>query len=251
MSLVLPSYRVDLQPPFLLFAHGLGSRNPQARSHLNDDWVQVAAEAAKAANASFLTYTARGHGRSTGWESSAVTDPLQFTWARLSEDMLSTADAQGLGAFVAGGNSMGSATALYCAMQHPDRVLGLVLVRLPTAWEERKARRKHLLRSAERLRNESPDSIYPRVLEGATLSDLPEESSEEYAKVKCPVLILAVENDDAHPLSTAHVIHRLVPHSKMHVSSTEEVAAEEFPPLIANFLLEIRSANTTGRQQII
>ena len=243
MSLVLPFYRADLQPPFLLFAHGLGSRNPQVRSHLNDDWVQVTAEAAKASNNSFLAYTARGHGRSSGWESTASSDLEQFTWSRLAEDMLWMADTQGIEQFIAGGNSMGSATSLYCAMHHPDRVLGLVLVRLPTAWEERKARRKHLLKSAERLRVELPDSVYPSVLEGASLSDLPNETSGEYAKITCPVLILAIENDDAHPLSTAYAVHRLIPHSKLVISSSEERAAYEFPALISTFLNEIRDNN--------
>lgn len=120
----LPFFRVDLSPPFLIFTHGLGSSYPKVKSHKNDAWVNVAAEASKLNNNSFLTYTARGHGDSKGWQVTASLNLFQFTWKSLASDMATVADSEGIDKFVAGGSSMGSATALFCAIQHPERVLG-------------------------------------------------------------------------------------------------------------------------------
>jgi pimeloyl-ACP methyl ester carboxylesterase len=43
--------------------------------------------------------------------------------------MLTVASSYDLGRFIAGGVSMGAATALYAALQAPDRMAGLLLVR--------------------------------------------------------------------------------------------------------------------------
>src|SRR6185369_6760014 len=81
-----------------------------------------------------VRYDARGHGRS---EASANLD--DYSWANLGRDMLALADALEIERFIAGGQSMGSATALYAALAAPERVKALLLVNPPTAWETRAA----------------------------------------------------------------------------------------------------------------
>src|SRR3954467_8121216 len=69
-----------------------------------------------------LTYDARGHGRS---------DPAPpgegYTYAELAADLAATVDAQiGDRRFVLGGHSMGAHTAVAYAIEHGDRLAGLV-----------------------------------------------------------------------------------------------------------------------------
>jgi pimeloyl-ACP methyl ester carboxylesterase len=71
-----------------------------------------------------LTFDARGHGRS---------DPAppggDYTYAELVADVDEVAEAQvGEGAFVLGGHSMGAHTAVAYAIEHADRIAGLVLI---------------------------------------------------------------------------------------------------------------------------
>lgn len=71
-----------------------------------------------------VTYDARGHGRS---------DPAPaeggYTYMELVADVGAVTEAQvGEGAFVLGGHSMGAHTAVAYALEHPDRVAGLVVI---------------------------------------------------------------------------------------------------------------------------
>jgi pimeloyl-ACP methyl ester carboxylesterase len=71
-----------------------------------------------------LTYDARGHGHS---------DPAAagegYTYPELVRDVVAVAEAQvGEAAFVLGGHSMGAHTAVAYALEHPDRVAGLILI---------------------------------------------------------------------------------------------------------------------------
>ena len=156
------STSVRLEPPLstcsqqslppIIVGHGLGPKNPKDKSHTNDKWVALVRDVSTKIqttegtnSGSCIAYTARGHGNSHGWEDSAATNPTQFTWQSLSTDMIAIADYYQIPQFIAAGSSMGSATALYAAIQHPERVAGVVMIRPPTAWNERRARRKFLL----------------------------------------------------------------------------------------------------------
>jgi pimeloyl-ACP methyl ester carboxylesterase len=71
-----------------------------------------------------LTYDARGHGRS---------DPAppgnSYTYPELVADLGAVLDAQvGEGRFVVGGHSMGAHTAVAYALEHADRVAGLLVI---------------------------------------------------------------------------------------------------------------------------
>ena len=118
------------------------------------------------------------------------------------------------------------------------------------------------------------------VLLGAASSDLPpvpvplhtESASDtdhagrardrdSYARIQCPVLILALRGDPAHPVETAETVHQQLVSSsgprpcpcRMHVSEDENSAREEFPVAIKSFLDAIifnTSANTASNQTI-
>ena len=115
VGLMLPVRVVGAKPPGavdfnILIGHGLGSDNPKEKTHLLDRWVALVGNGTIATkkNTTIISYTARGHGSSHGWEESADTDPRQFTWQRLSSDMIALADYYELPTFVTSGSSMGS-----------------------------------------------------------------------------------------------------------------------------------------------
>ena len=79
------------------------------------------------------------------------------------------------------------------------------------------------------------------MLQGAALADLPDIGSEieMYRKVRCPVLILTIEGDAAHPVSTARALDNVLPHSALHISADRESASGEWPKIIAAFILSL------------
>jgi pimeloyl-ACP methyl ester carboxylesterase len=197
-----------------------------------------------------VRYDTRGHGRS---ESSA--DPKDYTWPQLAADMWQVANyytSNNEPVFI-GGASMGCATALHAACQHPERVKGLVLALPPTAWAGRKktARtyngfasavdftrgmplkilkflppaskaglKKRMVRVTGRLMaNANPKGI-SAAMRGAAMSDLP--PLEELAQLTMPALILAWPDDPVHPLTTATSLANALPNAQLHVSTNDE-----------------------------
>jgi hypothetical protein len=234
----------------VIAGHGLGPKNPKTKSHVGDTWVSLLNDTVAAVEMGLrppcISYTARGHGESRGWEDTAESDPTQFTWRALSGDMVAVADHYDVRRFVAAGSSMGGATALFAAALHPDRVAGLVMIRPPTAWAERLARRKFLLSSAAKCAEEmaSTGERYHFVLQGAALSDLPDPAAaqgNEYAAIRCPVLLLTIEGDESHPVSTATTLHALLPQSSLHVAPTAEAAVAAWPAIVRDFLAVVHA----------
>jgi len=202
-----------------------------------------------------MRYDVRGHGRS---EASA--DPADYHWSALARDMLALADQLGIGKFVAGGASMGCATAIYLALAAPERLKGLVLMVPPTAWETRAAQSSGFADMAHQIETQgieplatmmesSPSScpawqleMYPNLMadyathlrtydvgtlatlfRGAQLANLP--SCDQLTAVHNPALILAWEGDAGHPLTTAKTLHQHLPHSRLLIArNAEEVA---------------------------
>ena len=143
---------------------------------------------------------------------------------------------------------MGSATSLYAAHKDPESCRALILIRLPTAWDERRARRKNLLGAARRLAAEKGGGQHHLVLEGAALSDLPpvDELPVYCSKMKgIPLLMLCVEGDDSHPPSTATVLQQYFEDAKLFISANEEQARNEFPEQIKIFLASL--SNSEGK----
>ena len=235
------SYIFESSTVPVVMTHGLGTFNPKLRSHLNDPWLSdVIVEGAVKAKISYISYTSRGHGESEGWQVDAEKNLEQFEWRKLSSDMFHLAKCCGANNFIAAGSSMGSATALYTAIHYPDNVKAIILIRPPTSWEERKNRRIQLISNAEKCKLANPDDLGHFVLLGTSYSDLPpKKSTNIYSNIKCPVLILAVKGDDAHPLSTAYELSKLLKQSVLHIADTVEYAKSRWPAVISNFLSEI------------
>ncbi len=214
-----------------------------------------------------VRYDARGHG-----QSEPGARPEDYHWRNLAEDMLALADAVGARRFIAGGASMGCATALYAALRAPERVKALVLVIPPTAWEARAAQagayrqmavtggvlggrllaRQVARRAAQVVPSwmPAPDAKQTEALaqnvrglrrgtlwnlfRGAALTNLPPREAFQ-ALADIPTLLLAWTGDPAHPVSTAEELHRLLPRSQLVVAqNTGEFAT--LPQRMRDFL---------------
>lgn len=218
--------------PALCWGHGFGScvANEQ---HFMFQWERIAERHR------LVRWDARGHGGSTGTDV-----PADYHWDQLALDLLALADALDVGPFVAGGVSMGAATALHTAVAAPERVAGMLLVLPPTAWETRDE--AEYASAADMVEAEGIDAyvadwnskpvpailepikeiysftpavvpeLFPSALRGASQSDLPPK--ETVAAITAPTLILAWTTDDGHPLSTAEALHDLLPDSTLHVA---------------------------------
>lgn len=241
-TLDLPYSRFDGEDPMVIMAHGSGPRPFWVSHDLNGSWVDVLSGTFKASNVSHIAYTARGCGESTGWEETAVADVEQFTWERLADDMIDFADTHGLERFVSLGVSMGSATSIYAGIKHPERFLGMILICLPTSWESRETRRAEYVAAALQLEHDYPEyKRYKQVILGYALSGLPDKDQVGmYAQIKCPVLILALENNALHPLSTALVMSKLIPQSKLVVTKFHAEAKIAWKSHILSFIHSLR-----------
>jgi pimeloyl-ACP methyl ester carboxylesterase len=188
-----------------------------------------------------IRWDARGHGRSNGRP-----DPQDYRWDNLGRDLLALADELGVDQFVAGGVSMGAATALHAAVHAPQRVIGLVLMLAPTAYETRDEQADLYRASAvlierigvdayvESLRSlPAPEiladfgerfvpiprvrgELLPAVLRGAAMSDLP--SQESVRTITAPALLLPWVGDAGHPMSTSERLLELLPNVQIHVA---------------------------------
>ena len=246
--------------PDFIWGHGLTSSMDSEDQLGLFAWDEV-----RGAN-TLLRYDARGHGRSGSTE-----QPTDYSWHALAEDQLALADALDIGEYVAGGASMGCATALHAAVLAPNRVQALVLVIPPTAWATRAAQtstymvmadlieageHELLLQGAaampppdpfidepawanrfpEVLANTEPVRL-ARVFRGAATADLPTES--QIAKISVPTLILAWTGDPGHPASTAARLQELMPHADLALASTMQGLAG-WTGRLAAFLTSLR-----------
>jgi pimeloyl-ACP methyl ester carboxylesterase len=199
--------------------------------------------------ATVLRYDARGHG-----DSGSTEDPASYHGRELALDQLELCDRLGIDRYVAGGASMGAATALHAAVLAPDRIAGLVLVIPPTAWETRadQTGRYDIIvdlvlaqdhatllagaaalpspdpyvgdpdwegRFEQVLKGTDPDRL-ARVFRGAANTDLPPQ--DEIARISIPTLILAWTGDPGHPVSSAARLQELMPHSELALATTKD-----------------------------
>jgi pimeloyl-ACP methyl ester carboxylesterase len=241
--------------PLFLWGHGLLGSIAQEDAVPIFDWSPVSA------HARLVRYDARSHG-----DSDLDLDPAHLRWPELARDMLGLADALGAPRALLGGVSMGCATSLHAAALAPDRVIGLVLVAPPTAWETRPRQARfyriastcaswvglaplRLLASLPRPGRTSPvAALQSGVVEqlaradaravatamrGAADSDLPDRAA--LRGLRMPALILAWRGDPVHPVSTATQLAELLPRADLHLAMTlDEVRA--WPGLIAAFV---------------
>lgn len=229
---------VSRQRGAVIFGHGL---DPTKLNHLTDEYGMLLNNACSETGVSFVAYTTRGHGVSKGWQSKDIS---QFLWKNLSHDMNSVAHTvYDQLKYVVSGHSMGSATALFAAMQEPESVNGVILVRPPTAWATRRDRKQELLNAAMRNKEkyaETENSSMYRVLEGAAHADLPPiDDVVAYSKIKCPVLILAYRGDVVHPIATTEQLKALIPQAEVHIMDDEVEAKAQWGVIMAQFLSKV------------
>lgn len=242
------------QGPELIWGHGLTMSRALDDVSPDVDWSTVPARLTR--------YDARGHGVST-----STPDPADYSWESLALDQLALAAELGIDRYVAGGASMGCATALHAAVAAPGRVTGLILMIPPTAWETRAGQTEqyeaaaHVVstrgvepmiaagaelappdpwvgdadRAADReaaLRSWDTDRL-AQVFRGAVKADLPSRSAIE--SIDVPALILAWTGDPAHPASTAEELDQLLPNSTLNLVSTSDEVAR-WTQLIGDFI---------------
>jgi pimeloyl-ACP methyl ester carboxylesterase len=244
--------------PLFLWGHGLLGSVAQEDSVPIFDWSSVCA------HARLVRYDARSHG-----DSDLDLDPAHLRWPELARDMLGLADALGAPRALLGGVSMGCATSLHAAVLAPDRVIGLMLVAPPTAWETRPRQSRfyrfgstlvdwvglapfRLLAALPRPGSTSPVAALQSgvaqhlaradargvvtAMRGAADSDLPDRTALRALRI--PALILAWHGDPVHPLSTATQLAELLPRAELHVATTlEEIRA--WPERIAAFVRNV------------
>eukprot|EP01065_Artemidia_motanka_P041955 TRINITY_DN5526_c0_g1_i1.p1 TRINITY_DN5526_c0_g1~~TRINITY_DN5526_c0_g1_i1.p1 ORF type:complete len:296 (+),score=90.06 TRINITY_DN5526_c0_g1_i1:43-888(+) len=246
----------SLQKP-LVWAHALSSSRGREDGEAVWDLSRCAP---------VVRYDALGHGLSSG---PAVPDA--YTWQALAADMQAVAVAaqaeSGAPAYIAGGASMGCATALWAAVQNPASVLALLLVIPPTCRKRRSARGAALQRMAEeaetaagfarltaRPRRKRQPAFVPvarlmprdlpnaaaagALFRGTGASDLP--SDDAIRGIAAPALILAWEDDPTHPVETAHMLHSLLPSSRIVVSSAADNTVHQWGDIAAEFLRAVR-----------
>lgn len=225
--------------PAYFWGHGLSGSMGQDAKFSMFNWARLAE------SNRVVRWDARGHGESGGTE-----EPETYRWDNLARDLVGLVDALGVDQFVAGGVSMGAATALHTAVIAPERVRGLVLVLAPTAYETRAAQGDMYRGGAELIErdgidayvtraNEQPapailgafadmyhfepavsERLLPSVLRGAGMSDLP--SRDAVKEITVPVLLLPWTTDSGHPLSTSETLYELLPNAEMHVAEKLE-----------------------------
>ncbi|MFM8883808.1 MAG: alpha/beta fold hydrolase [Solirubrobacterales bacterium] len=98
----------------VLLAHGLTATRR---------YVVMGSPALQRSGHRVISYDARGHG-----DSEPAPDPAAYEYSDLAADMLAVLDDTGTDHAVVAGASMGAHTAVRLALDHPERVAGLVLV---------------------------------------------------------------------------------------------------------------------------
>lgn len=196
-----------------------------------------------AAMASVIRYDACGKSVSGNYKWDAMTDQLN-----------GVAEAYQFDPMIVGGTSMGSVTALHYAVKYPEKVKALILVTPPPAWEKREGVKAVYSKIASRANqstipeflkrlislNQDPPNFfeeehpgtrerlmeyrlgfdplyYSQIYKGGAASDLP--SREQIAKIKVPTLIVALADDQNHPLNIANELNQLISRSELRIIS--------------------------------
>jgi 3-oxoadipate enol-lactonase len=178
-----------------------------------------------------------------------------YSWAGMSMELSGVIDSLGLEKAILGGISMGSGTALFTALQFPEKVKALILVTPPPAWEVRvavqklyekialKARPEYIPDFLKRIiqRNQDPPEFFEQqfpgtrqklfdlrmsfepayyypIYHGGAISDFP--TRNDLVKINVPVLIVGDPNDSGHPIEVAREMNSLIPDSELFLVSS-------------------------------
>lgn len=236
-------YRLAGNGPLVVFGHGLLGSIDQL-----DEQATVLRMAEERVR--MLVYDARGHGQSGGPE-----DHTQYTWESLGRDMSAFIDLAGEQQAILGGGSMGAATALWVALEQPEKVRALVLAIPPPLGHEpmRAQSEKQALQTLELLSHainnfglETTINLARNMPGFATdeagaeeranwlrgqnrlalqyairgLVQSPFHDPEAYRQIKVPTLVIAHEDDGLHPMRAAQLLNDTIPDCKLLVGPT-------------------------------
>ena len=208
----------------LVFLHGLGADSGQCLAALSD-----------LPGVELICPDLPGHGRTPG---------SSFSFAHFADRAIALLDALGIERAVFGGISMGAAVSLRVALQAPERVEGLVLVRpawidrfaLPHLavvgrvgrWQESEPDRAagQLAADREFIAIERDNAAAAESIAGllsraqatasagvlsAMVHDRPFARLSDLERIECSALVLANEHDPLHPVALAHDIFGRLP----------------------------------------
>jgi aminoacrylate hydrolase len=264
-------YRERGQGPPLVLAHGLmGSievmdalgENPESLSR----------------RFRLINYDARGHGRS-GY----TTDPANYSWYALAEDLLALLRHVGIERAHVGGGSMGAGTSLVFALDHPEMVDRLVLIAPPPLGEDMGPVQRMFLAFAaiiegqglekavevamglpqfQALREANPQefewirgwllSQNPRAVVPAIRGLLggPLLPEERFGEIQARTLVVAHPDDEVHPLASGHRLQESIPDCHLVVAPTMthfQEHPQELADIIEGFLLDSGPSAATAR----
>ncbi len=227
--------------PVLVFTHGLSGDSADVRDLLGDS-----------KDYSLLLWDVRGHGR---------TEPLgapdAFSFARFAGDLQALMSHLGIQRAVVGGVSMGAGISTRLALDWPDLVRGLVLVRPAWLNERFPEPLRPCKRIGELLAAYGPDegrrrfeqtAEYETICQTDPLAarlfceqftkaraaernirlqtiplDCPIRSWDEVVEIKVPTMVIGSRNDFTHPFAYAAEWARRIPQATL-----EEVPYKEF-----------------------
>ncbi len=234
-------YRIEGEGPLVVFAHGLmGNIEQVTPPGIDLDGVH--------ARVRLLTYDARGHGQSAGPE-----DHAEYTWETLGQDMSAFIDHAGEESAIIGGASMGAATALWMAVEQPERVRALAILMPPplggpefqrpdeknaiafldmlsmaiqaTGIEQTIAFAKNMPGFAATpeeaedranwLRSQNPLTLMYAI---RGLVQSPFHHPDDYRRITAPTIVLAHEGDGLHPVRAAKLLAETIPNCELIVA---------------------------------
>lgn len=177
-----------------------------------------------------------------------------YRWDTMTDQLAQVIETNHYEPVIIGGTSMGSVTALHYTVKYPEKVKALILVTPPPAWEKREAVKAVYRKIASKAHGHSiPDFLkrlisitqdppefyeqehpgtrqklmeyrlsfnpryYAQIYQGGAASDLP--SPEQIAAIKVPTLIIALPEDENHPLDIAVELNALIANSCLEVIS--------------------------------
>jgi pimeloyl-ACP methyl ester carboxylesterase len=229
-----------------LFQERSGSGFPVVLLHgltATHRYVVMGSKALQRAGHDVLAYDARGHGASD-----PAPSPDAYTYSDLAEDLVAVMDEAGFDRAVLAGASMGAHTAVRVALEHPERVAGLVVVTPaydPEDWpgdlvrwdalsdglrsggvegfvsaygEEGPEQWRATLQTVLRQRlgaHEHPDAVADALK--AVPRSRPFETRDQLREITAPTVVVADrdEPDPGHPLAIGELYASLIPGARL------------------------------------
>jgi len=252
-------YRLGGEGPLVVFAHGLMGNIEQ----VTPEGLDLAPVHERVR---LLTYDARGHGHSSGPEHSG-----EYTWESLGRDMSGFIDHAGADSAIVGGASMGAATALWMAVEQPERVSALAILMPPplggpdfqTTEEKNAIAALEMISMAVVASGIEQTLAFAKNLPGFAAT--PEEAADkanwlrgqnaltlryaipglvkspfhhpdDYARIQAPTIVVAHEGDALHPARAARLLAEKIPNCELVIAPQANYWTDHPEAFIAEML---------------